>query len=217
MDYSFCILTNANIKLSLLKYLKTAFLKRSLIGCDVKLTYTQKKATWLSLTNMPTPRQCKCLVLVVVLMGKGAHSVRGIRIRARNPSLAQGSELELQDSGRFRPTAQQTWRRDWPKRGLRQTWLWRNEFKWKFTEKADMHNGDRDGIPLGSRWLGHIGTKYFRGTKLREAHLGCYLIILLASIVIEIITTFWENNLILRKLDLFWSLWPQIWPDQQMI
>ena len=37
MDYSFCILMNANIKFSLLKYLKTAFLKPSLIGCDVKL------------------------------------------------------------------------------------------------------------------------------------------------------------------------------------
>ena len=41
MDYSFCILMNANITFSLLKSLKTDFLKRSLIGCDVKLTYTE--------------------------------------------------------------------------------------------------------------------------------------------------------------------------------
>ena len=44
MDYSFCISMNANIKFSLLKSLKTAFLKRSLIGCDVKLTYTENRS-----------------------------------------------------------------------------------------------------------------------------------------------------------------------------
>ena len=44
MDYSFCILMNANIKFSLFKFLKTAFLKRSLIGCDVKLTYTENRS-----------------------------------------------------------------------------------------------------------------------------------------------------------------------------
>ena len=44
MDYWFCILMNANVKYSLLKYLKTAFLKRSLIGCDVKLTYTEYRS-----------------------------------------------------------------------------------------------------------------------------------------------------------------------------
>ena len=43
MDYSFCILMNANTKFSLLKSLKTTFLKRSLIGCDVKLTYTENR------------------------------------------------------------------------------------------------------------------------------------------------------------------------------
>ena len=37
MDYLFCILINANIKFSLLKYLKTVFLKRSLIGCDINI------------------------------------------------------------------------------------------------------------------------------------------------------------------------------------
>ena len=44
MDYSFCILMNANIKFSLLKSLKTAFLKLSLIGYDVKLTYTENRS-----------------------------------------------------------------------------------------------------------------------------------------------------------------------------
>ena len=44
MDYSFFVLMNANIKFSLLKSLKTVFLKRSLIGCDVKLTYIQSPA-----------------------------------------------------------------------------------------------------------------------------------------------------------------------------
>ena len=44
MDYSFCILMNANIKFSLLKSLKAAFLKRSLTGCDVKLTYTENRS-----------------------------------------------------------------------------------------------------------------------------------------------------------------------------
>ena len=44
MDYLFCILMNTNIKFSLLKSLKTAFLKRSLIGCDVKLTYTENRS-----------------------------------------------------------------------------------------------------------------------------------------------------------------------------
>ena len=38
IDYSFRILTNANILFSILKSLKTTFLKRSLIGCYVKLT-----------------------------------------------------------------------------------------------------------------------------------------------------------------------------------
>ena len=42
-----------------------------------------------------------------------------------------------------------------------------------------------------------------------------YLTILLASIVIEIIAIFWENSLILRKFDLFYPLWPQIWPDKE--
>ena len=45
IDYSFRILTNANILFSILKSLKTTFLKRSLIGCDVKLT-SQDKVTW---------------------------------------------------------------------------------------------------------------------------------------------------------------------------
>ena len=44
MDYSFCILMNAKITFSLLKYLKTAFLKRSLISRDVKLTYTENRS-----------------------------------------------------------------------------------------------------------------------------------------------------------------------------
>ena len=44
MDYSFCILMNEDIKFSFLKSLKTAFLKRSLIGCDVKLTYTENRS-----------------------------------------------------------------------------------------------------------------------------------------------------------------------------
>ena len=44
MDYSFRILTNANILFSILKSLKTTFLKPSLIGCDVKLT-SQDKVT----------------------------------------------------------------------------------------------------------------------------------------------------------------------------
>ena len=83
--------------------------------------------------------------LVLVLTGKRAHSVGGTR--ARNPSLTQGSELELQDSGRFRPTAQQIWRRDWPERRSRDydvTSSNENSLK-KLT-----HFGDRDDIPLGS-------------------------------------------------------------------
>ena len=44
MDFSFCILMYENIKFLLLKSLKTAFLKSSLIGCDVKLTYTENKS-----------------------------------------------------------------------------------------------------------------------------------------------------------------------------
>ena len=45
IDYSFRILANANILFSILKSLKTTFLKRSLIGCDVKLT-SQDMVTW---------------------------------------------------------------------------------------------------------------------------------------------------------------------------
>ena len=45
IDYSFRILTNANTLFSILKSLKTTFLKRSLIGCDVKLT-SQDMVTW---------------------------------------------------------------------------------------------------------------------------------------------------------------------------
>ena len=44
-----------------------------------------------------------------------------------------------------------------------------------------------------------------------------YITILLASTVIESIAIFCENNPILRKFELFYPLWPQIWPDQKMI
>ena len=86
--------------------------------------------------------------LALVLTGKRAHNVRGTR--ARNASLTQGSELELQDSGRFRPTAQETWRRDWPKRRSRDcdvTCSNENSLK-KLT-----HYGDRDDTPLDLRIL----------------------------------------------------------------
>ena len=86
--------------------------------------------------------------LVLVLTGKRAHSVGGIR--ARNPSHTQGSELELQYLRRFRPTAQQTWRRDWPERRPRDcdvTCSNENSLK-KLT-----HYEDREGIPLGG-WGG---------------------------------------------------------------
>ena len=44
-----------------------------------------------------------------------------------------------------------------------------------------------------------------------------YLTTLLASIVVEIIAIFCENSPILRKFDIFWPPWPQIWPDQKII
>ena len=44
-DYSFRIFTNANILFSILKSPKTTILKRSLIGCDLKLT-SQDMVTW---------------------------------------------------------------------------------------------------------------------------------------------------------------------------
>ena len=43
-----------------------------------------------------------------------------------------------------------------------------------------------------------------------------YITILLASIVIEIITTFSENIPISRTFDSFGPLWSQIWPDKKM-
>ena len=67
--------------------------------------------------------------------------------KVSNDPCKQGSELELQDSGRFRPTAQQTWRRDWPERRSRDydvTSSNENSLK-KLT-----HYGDRGDIPLGS-------------------------------------------------------------------
>ena len=104
--------------------------------------YRTRAAAFRSTGPKQGPGRMRCLSwelpgtarLVLVLTGKRAYSVRGTRVR--NPSLTQDSELELQDSSRFRPTAQQTWRRDWPERRTVRR-LWRNEFKWKFTEKAD--------------------------------------------------------------------------------
>ena len=84
--------------------------------------------------------------LVLVLTGKRAHSVRGIR--APNPSHTQGSELELQDLRRFRPTAQQTWRRDWPERRSRDCDVTSSN---ENSLKKLIHYGDWDDTPLGSR------------------------------------------------------------------
>ena len=80
--------------------------------------------------------------LVLVLTGKRAHSVGGTR--ARNPSLTQGSELELHYSGRFRPTAQQTCLRDWPERSRDYDVTSSNEN----SLKKLTHYGDTDDIPL---------------------------------------------------------------------
>ena len=77
-----------------------------------------------------------------MLTGKRAHNVRGTR--ARNASLTQGSELELQDSGRFRPTAQETWRRDWPKRTSRDCDVTGSN---ENSLKKLIHYGDRDDTP----------------------------------------------------------------------
>ena len=78
-----------------------------------------------------------------MLTGKRAHSVRGIR--ARNPFHTQGSELELQDLRRFRPTAQQTWRRDWPERRSRDCDVTSSN---ENSLKNLIHYGDRECIPL---------------------------------------------------------------------
>ena len=79
-----------------------------------------------------------------MLTGKRAHNVRSTR--ARNASLTQGSELELQDSGPFRPTAQETWRRDWPKRSRDCDVTCSNEN----SLKKLTHYGDRDDTPLSA-------------------------------------------------------------------
>ena len=76
-------------------------------------------------------------------MGKRAHSARGIR--ARNPSHTQGSELELQDLRRFRPTAQQTWRRDWPERRSRDCDVTCSN---EYSQKKLIHYGDMEDTPL---------------------------------------------------------------------
>ena len=86
--------------------------------------------------------------LVLVLTGKRAHSVRGIR--APNPSHTQGSELELQDLRRFRPTAQQTWRRDWPERRSRDCDVTSSN---ENSLKKLIHYGDWDDTPLGTPGL----------------------------------------------------------------
>ena len=82
-------------------------------------------------------------LLVLVLTGKRAHSVRGKR--ARNPSHTQGSELERQDLRRFRPTAQQTWRRDWPERRSRDCEVTCSN---ENSLKKLIHYGDWECIPL---------------------------------------------------------------------
>ena len=61
INYSFCILMNANIKFSLLKSLKS--LPQTLTDWLWRqIDVYREKVTWLSLTNMPTPRQRKGLL-----------------------------------------------------------------------------------------------------------------------------------------------------------
>ena len=57
MNYSCPILMHANSLFSLVKSLIMAFLKRSMIGCDVNLTFHKKPRD-----HMLTPQQCKGLL-----------------------------------------------------------------------------------------------------------------------------------------------------------
>ena len=91
---------------------------------------------------------CPFILNIPVLSGKRAHSVRGIR--APNPSHTQGSELELQDLRRFRPTAQQTWRRDWPERRSRDCDVTSSN---ENSLKKLIHYGDWECIPLRSSFI----------------------------------------------------------------
>ena len=91
-----------------------------------------------------------------------------------------------------------------------------------FSGESTLRHTDRDRSATWCRVTYIVNTLYsIRLTANLRAQIDSgdpvlsfgYLTILLSSIVIEIIAILSENSPILRKIDLFDPLWPQIWPD----